>query len=72
MNMTKLDLHGVRHEAVTVTVMEFVYLNQQDVPLQIIAGNSEKMIELVEQTFNQIGIEIWEQTRYGVFVVRKL
>ena len=70
--MTKLDLHGVRHEAVTVTVMEFVYLNQQDVPLQIIAGNSEKMIELVEQTFNQIGIEIWELTRYGVFVVRKL
>ena len=52
--------------------MEFVYLNQEDVPLQIIAGNSEKMIDLVEQTFNQIGIDTWEQTRYGVFVVRKV
>ena len=70
MKLKQLDLHGVQHWEVNVKVMEFVYLNQEDVPLEIIAGNSDKMIKLVERTLTDIKVDKWEQTRYGVFVIR--
>lgn len=70
MKLKQLDLHGVKHWEVNVKVMEFVYLNQEEVPLEIIAGNSDKMIKLIEKTLTDIKVDKWEQTRYGVFVVR--
>ena len=48
MNLTSLDLHGKRHHEVDLVVENFIYLNQEECPLLIICGNSQKMISLVE------------------------
>ena len=50
--MTKtLDLHGVKHEDVDRIVENFVLLNE--VPIKIITGNSQKMMELTLDVLNR-------------------
>ena len=44
--ITHLDLHGVRHQDVSDEVIDFVYQYQEMLPLIIICGNSNRMIEL--------------------------
>ena len=69
-----LDLHGYRHHEVDIAVENFVFLNQEEMPLTIICGNSEKMLSLVRivldrtnaEYFNGIGHE------YGQIKVHKL
>ena len=39
-----LDLHGYRHHEVDLVVENFLYLNQDQMPLTVICGNSEKML----------------------------
>lgn len=53
-NSHPLDLHGLRHEEVDRRVENFIFLNQYDVPLKIICGKSEKMIDLVMAVVNRI------------------
>mgnify|MGYP006288953383 CR=1 FL=1 len=53
--MSKLDLHGVKHQDVDLAVENFIYLNQGEFPLKIICGNSTKMIDLVNNTIKRIG-----------------
>ena len=36
MKLNSLDLHGIRHHEVDLLVENFVYLNQEDMPLRII------------------------------------
>jgi len=67
--MRKLDLHGVRHCDVTVMVEDFVYMNQNEFPLEIICGNSEKMIKLVEEALDKHSVET-HMFRYGVVIAR--
>ena len=50
MKFNTLDLHGIRHSDVSIEVENYLYLNQEDCPILIICGNSQKMISLVEQT----------------------
>lgn len=66
----RLDLHGVKHQDVDITVENFVLMNQQSFPLTIICGNSPKMIELVNKTLNKIGC-VCEMYRYGVITVAR-
>ena len=47
MKLNTLDLHGIRHYEVDLMVENYVYLNQDDMPLKIICGNSQKMHALV-------------------------
>lgn len=68
--MFKLDLHGKRHYEVELLVENFVMKNQGDFPLEIICGNSEKMIHLVHNVTNRLGLET-HMYRYGVVVVRR-
>jgi DNA-nicking Smr family endonuclease len=68
--MRKLDLHGIRHHEVRVLVEDFIYMNQQNFPLEIICGNSEKMIQLVENTIRNMGVET-HSFRYGVIIIDK-
>ena len=68
--MRKLDLHGIRHHEVRVLVEDFIYMNQQNFPLEIICGNSEKMIQLVENTIRNMGLET-HSFRYGVIIIDK-
>ena len=51
--MEKLDLHGIRHHEVSLIVEDFIYLNQHEIPLTIICGNSSKMIELVTKVLER-------------------
>ena len=50
----KLDLHGVRHKRlVDLKVENFILLNQDQLPLTIICGNSQRMIDLVNETIDK-------------------
>jgi hypothetical protein len=68
----KLDLHGVRHHEVDLKVENFILLNQDQLPLTIICGNSQRMIDLVKDVIDRIGCEEFVMDLYGVIVIRKI
>lgn len=68
----KLDLHGVRHHKVELMVENFVLMNQNQIPLTIICGNSQRMIDLVFNAINSIGCENVVMDRYGIIVIRNI
>ena len=68
----KLDLHGVRHHEVELMVENFILMNQNQIPLTIICGNSQRMIDLVYDVINSIGCENVVMDRYGIIVVRSI
>ena len=74
MMFNTLDLHGIRHSDVNIEVENYLYLNQEDCPILIICGNSQKMISLVEQTLIKINssYEIGTGVNYGTIMVRSV
>ena len=54
MKFNTLDLHGIKHVNVKIEVENYLYLNQDDCPILIICGNSQKMISLVKEVLEQI------------------
>ena len=68
----KLDLHGVRHQDVDLKVENFILLNQDQVPLTIVCGNSQRMIELVNEVIDSIGCEEVIMDQYGVIIIRRI
>lgn len=58
--MEKLDLHGVRHHEVDLMVENFIFLNQEEIPLTIICGGSSKMVELVKTVLDRTSTEYVE------------
>ena len=68
--MTKLDLHGVRHGDVDRVVENFILINQGEFPLEIICGNSAKMLLLVKNVTDRLGLET-HSYRYGTILVRR-
>jgi len=69
-----LDLHGYRHHEVDIAVENFVFLNQEEMPLTIICGNSEKMLSLVRTVLDRTNAEYYNGTghEYGQIKVYKL
>lgn len=67
----ELDLHGVRHSDVDRLVENFIYLNQSEIPLTIICGNSNIMIQLARDVIDRIGCQVIEP-RFGMIVITKL
>ena len=63
--ITHLDLHGIRHQDVDVEVRNFIFQYQDQLPLIIICGNSNKMIELVSQSLNTSDI-MFSSPRFGI------
>ena len=61
--MNELDLHGVRHDDVERLVENLVLLNQE---WKIICGNSDKMIEIVQDklywAYDNHGVEWYKPT----------
>ncbi len=49
--MNKLDLHGIHHEEVDRIVENYVFLNE--LPVEIITGNSDKMINIVKDVLER-------------------
>ena len=69
--ITHLDLHGIKHYNVINEVIDFVYQYQDMIPLIIICGNSNRMIELVENSLNSNSI-MFSKPRFGIIRVEKL
>jgi hypothetical protein len=69
--MNKLDLHGVRHGEVDLIVENFILMNQNDLPLEIICGNSERMIELALMVTRRLGCTT-STIKYGTIIVRNI
>ena len=67
----KLDLHGIRHEDVDRLVENFIYMNQGELPLTIVCGNSNKMIQLVSSVIKRINCQT-TMFQYGVIKVINL
>lgn len=63
-----LDLHGVRHHEVDRLVENFIYCNQNQMPLKIICGNSTQMVNLVKEVANRIGCEM-AMLNFGTIVI---
>ena len=72
MKLKKLDLHGIKHQEVDRVVENFVFLNQGDVPLEIVCGNSQRMIDLVIEVLTRVKCQEYEQIRFGTVIIRKL
>ena len=72
MKNSVLDLHGISHDQVDRVVENFVLLNQDRIPLEIICGNSQKMIDLVISVLVGIGCENFQRIDYGTIMIRKL
>ena len=69
--ITHLDLHGIRHEDVSSEVLDFIYQYQSEIPLIIICGNSNRMIEIVEESLNETSI-MFSMPRFGIISIEKL
>ena len=72
MKLKKLDLHGTKHEEVDRMVENFLFLNQNDVPLEIVCGNSQRMIDLVLGVLTRVECQEYDQIRFGTLIIRKL
>ena len=74
MKLNTLDLHGIRHHEVDLKVENYVYLNQEDMPLKIICGNSQKMHALVKVVLDRIKCDYEEGmgNNYVAIIVRKI
>ena len=69
--ITHLDLHGEKHEFVSEIVIDFIYRYQDKIPLIIICGNSNKMIDLVLGVLEINNIK-GSSPRYGILRVEQL
>ena len=69
--ITHLDLHGTKHQDVSSEVLNFTYQHQELLPLIIICGNSNRMIELVLTALdlNFIGYSL---PRFGIIRVESV
>ena len=69
--ITHLDLHGVRHIDVSDEVIDFVYQYQSELPLMIICGNSNRMIDIVKSPLDTESI-MFSMPRFGIIRIEKL
>ena len=69
--ITHMDLHGVRHQEASDEVIDFVYQYQKMLPLIIICGNSNRMVEITESSLNSNSI-MFSKPRFGIIRVEKL
>jgi hypothetical protein len=69
--ITHLDLHGLRHHEVEDEVVDFIYQYQSLLPLLIICGNSNRMIELVEDSLIKVSA-VFSKPRFGIIRVEKI
>jgi hypothetical protein len=71
-NKNILDLHGIRHHEVDRLVENFIFMNQDTVPLKIICGNSQKMIDLVLNVVKKHNIATTTMVQYGIIDIYKI
>ena len=69
--ITHLDLHGVKHKDVDDEILDFIYQNQDKLPLIIICGNSNKMIKIVSIALKKVDIK-FSSPRFGIMRIEKV
>ena len=69
--ITNLDLHGEKHEFVSEIIIDFIYQDQDQSPLIIICGNSNKMIDLALSVLKENNIK-GTSPRYGILRIEQL
>ena len=69
--ITHLDLHGVRHNDAKTDVLEFVFQYQDLLPLIIICGNSNKMLEIVSTELKKEEV-LFSSPRFGVLRIENI
>lgn len=52
-NQNEVDLHGMKHSEVGDFIENYVLMHQDELPLRIITGNSEKMKKIVREMLNE-------------------
>jgi hypothetical protein len=67
-----LDLHGIRHHEVDRLVENFIFMNQDLLPLKIICGNSQKMIDLALDVVKKHNITTTTMVQYGIIDIYKI
>lgn len=66
--ITHLDLHGERHFDVNLLVLDFVLQFQNEIPLIIICGNSNQMVNLVTRVLKENAFK-YSSPRFGIIRV---
>ena len=66
-----LDLHGVRQREVATEILDFIYQNQTSLPLIIVCGNSNKMIEIASLAISEEGIK-FSSPRFGIIRIERV
>jgi len=66
--ITHLDLHGTKHQDVESAAINFVYQYQDLLPLIIICGNSNKMIDIASSALTSSNIS-FSSPRFGIIRV---
>ncbi|MEK9780236.1 MAG: hypothetical protein VW418_02280 [Gammaproteobacteria bacterium] len=66
--ITHLDLHGERHFDVNLLVLDFVLQYQNEIPLIIICGNSNQMVNLVTRVLKENALN-YSSPRFGIIRV---
>ena len=69
--ITHLDLHGVRHNDVNNEIIDFTYQYQSEIPLMVICGNSNRMIEIVKDSLESHSI-MFSMPRFGIIRIEKI
>ena len=69
--ITHLDLHGIRHNDVNNEIIDFTYQYQSEIPLMVICGNSNRMIEIVKDSLESHSI-MFSMPRFGITRIEKI
>ena len=69
--ITHLDLHGIRHNDVNNEIIDFTYQYQSEIPLMVICGNSNRMIEIVKDSLESNSI-MFSMPRFGIIRIEKI
>jgi len=69
--LPELDLHGIYHIEVETLVNKFLEDNQDNLPVLIITGNSDKMKAIVREVVESRNLEMRIKSHYnlGSFIV---
>ena len=69
--ITHLDLHGERHFDVPMIVLDFVLQYQKELPLIVICGNSNQMINIVTSELQKNSL-VYSSQRFGIIRIEGL
>jgi len=69
--MEILDLHGIKHEDVKALVDSFININFNNLPIEIITGNSVHMLKIVRKIVqsHELNMEPTNYINLGSYII---